>query len=230
MFDIDGTLVNAGGAGSAAFVEALSSVFGLSVEVGDYRFGGRTDAAIAHDLMARHGIDGARVTAARERLWGEYLPRLAHAMAARRPRLYEGVWELLERLARRSDLLVGVLTGNHEPAAWLKLQACGIDGYFRLGAFGGETVSRLELPARALDAARPLLRGQVPSERVVVVGDTPHDIDCARHAGMRVLAVATGRYDVDTLRSHAPDSLWSDLGRTSEVVDALEALIEGSTS
>jgi phosphoglycolate phosphatase len=133
-----------------------------------------------------------------------------------------GVNELLDALAQRDDAIVGLLTGNLVAGAKAKLASVGIDfEQFKVGAFGSDHELRGELPAVAQQRARAELGVDVAGADVVVIGDTPADIDCGRSIGARAIAVATGSYSVDDLRAHRPAAVFEDLSDTAAVIDAI---------
>jgi phosphoglycolate phosphatase-like HAD superfamily hydrolase len=136
--------------------------------------------------------------------------------------LLDGVPELLDALETRDDVVLGLLTGNLRAGAAIKLTAAGVDiARFRVGAFGSDHHHRPELPAIAQRRAREELGLDVPGERVVVIGDTPADIECGRGIGARAIAVATGRYSVEELERHAPFAVFPTLADTNAVVRAI---------
>jgi phosphoglycolate phosphatase-like HAD superfamily hydrolase len=140
------------------------------------------------------------------------------------PRLMPGVRELLDALDARDDMLLGLLTGNLAAGARAKLSAAGIDpARFRVGAFGSDHESRGELPGVAQRRAREDLGHDIAGGNVVVIGDTPADIQCGRAIGARAIAVATGHYSVEELSRHNPAAVFEDLSRTDEVVRAIAA-------
>ena len=137
-------------------------------------------------------------------------------------RMLPGVEKLLEHLSGRSDFIMGLVTGNVREAVPAKLLSAGIDpALFRFGAFGSEHPDRNTLPALALSRLEQALGQSIPKENVLVIGDTPRDIECARHTGLKVLSVATGRYDRQALVEHHPDYLLDDLSDTETVLEIL---------
>jgi phosphoglycolate phosphatase-like HAD superfamily hydrolase len=132
-----------------------------------------------------------------------------------------GVGELLDALARRHDVFLALLTGNYAAAAKIKLEAFDLWKYFRCGAFGEDAHDRNDLVPVAVRRARDCGLPDLPAERVVVIGDTPLDVACARAAGARAIAVATGGVDEDTLRASGADVVFADLSDTPAVLDAI---------
>jgi phosphoglycolate phosphatase-like HAD superfamily hydrolase len=223
LFDIDGTLLRSDGAGRRAMESALVDVFGTAGSP-DYRFDGKTDCQIVREMMREHGHADTHIDANLERLFDLYLSRLERELVDRtRPAIVcEGVVEVLDVLEARHDITLGLLTGNLKRGAALKLAAVGIDiRRFRVNAFGSDEEHRPLLPAVAQRRARELLGLQVRGDRVVIVGDTPADIECGRSIGARAVAVATGRYSVADLAEHQPAALFADLTDTAAVVHAV---------
>jgi phosphoglycolate phosphatase-like HAD superfamily hydrolase len=225
LFDIDGTLLWSDGAGRRAMERALTHVFG-SPGAADYRYDGKTDRQIVREMMRREGHEDAHIDGAMERLVPLYLDGLRAELApgAGEAHALPGVPEVLDALEARDDVVLGLLTGNLADGAALKLAAAGIDfARFRVNAFGSDAEHRPLLPAVAQARARELLGMEVRGERVVIIGDTPHDIDCGRDIGARAIAVATGRFGVEELRAHGPAAVFADLPDTAAVVAAVVA-------
>ena len=225
LFDVDGTLLTARGAGRTAFNAALREVFGTvgPAEAG-YDFRGKTDPRILYDLMTAAGFSAAAIEALATRFFAAYTRELATVIGdGRRVEVLPGVAELVRALAARDDAVVGLLTGNVEPGARVKLAPTGLWSFFRVGAFGSDHPDRRALPAIACARASALLARDFPFERVTIIGDTPLDVDCARACGARAVAVATGFYAYDDLAACEPDVLLSDLG---DVARALAVLTE----
>lgn len=228
LFDIDGTLLWGDGAARRAFEGALSHVFGSP---GDprVRYDGKTDRQIARELMRREGHDDPAIDARLDAVIDAYLERLRREVANgdRHFRALDGVPELLDALDARDDVVLGLLTGNVATGAAIKLAAAGIAfDRFRVNAFGSDHEHRPALPLVAQQRARDALGRHYHGPDVVVIGDTPADIDCARAVDARTIAVATGRYSVDELAEHAPTAVFADLRDTAAVVGAIVAAAE----
>ena len=223
LFDIDGTLLWSDGAGRRAMETALTEVYG-SPGSSEYRYDGKTDRQIVRELMRAVGHEDDHIDGGMERLVALYLEGLRAELdgGGRTVEVLPGVPDLLDELERRDDVVLGLLTGNIEAGAALKLGAAGIDmGRFRVNAFGSDAEARPDLPAVAHGRAADLLGLELAGERVVIIGDTPADIECGRALGARAIGVATGRYGVDELRAHRPAAVFADLTSTAAVVDAV---------
>jgi phosphoglycolate phosphatase-like HAD superfamily hydrolase len=225
LFDVDGTLITAHGAGRAAMAHALREVYGTTGPIDAYDFRGRTDPEIVADLMRAAGVPEATVRARLGACLAAYVRALEPEVARRGVRVMPGLPALLAALARRPDALVGLLTGNVEAGARVKLAPTGLWPFVRLGAYGSDDADRRRLPAVACARARALLGRPVPFDRVTIIGDTPLDVDCARACGARAVAVATGWHSADELRACGPDHVFPDF---SDVDTVLAALLDGA--
>lgn len=225
LFDVDGTLITAHGAGRAAMARALEEVYGTTGPLETYDFRGRTDPEIVRDLMHAAGVPAPTVQARLADCLAAYVRALEPEVARRGVRVMPGVPALLAVLSRRPDVVVGLLTGNIEPGARVKLAPTGLWPFFRLGAYGSDDADRRRLPAVACARARALVGGEVPFSRVTIVGDTPLDVACARACGARAVAVATGWHSAAELAACGPDHVFADC---SDVDAVLAALLDGS--
>jgi phosphoglycolate phosphatase-like HAD superfamily hydrolase len=222
LFDIDGTLLTASGAGRNAMARAFTDVYGTPGPIETYDFRGKTDLVILRDLMAAAGLAPAAVSAGQAAFFDRYLEHLARDLGdGSRVKLYPGVARLVETLARDPRCVVGLLTGNVEGGARLKLQPTGLWPHFRLGAYGSDDADRTRLPAVAAARATALVGRPFQGRDLVVLGDTPLDVGCARAFGAAAIAVATGWHAVDDLAACQPDHVFPDLSDTERVLAAI---------
>lgn len=212
LFDIDGTLLTAGGAPRRAFRRALIEHFGTDGDEARTDFSGKTDPEIVYELMRRAGFDDDRIEARIASLFDHYLDGLERELAAETGhRLHAGAAEAVAALAGDPRVVLGLVTGNVERGARLKLERFGLWERFAVGAFGSDDRERDRLPGIAIDRARRLTGRAFAGREVVVVGDTPADVRCARAAGVRAVAVATGRPSRSQLAACHPDLLIDSL-------------------
>lgn len=223
LFDIDGTLLS--GAAEAhrdAMLEALGAAHGIhaALPVKSISPAGRTDPEIARAILLLAGVSPERIDDraddVREHCCRTYARLCPNDLSQF---VLPGVPELLAWLSEREEATVGLLTGNYEPVARLKLARAGIGRYFApgQGAFGSDAEDRLSLPAIARRRAGSLGRPH-PREQTLVIGDTPRDIACAQADGVRCVAVASGPYPADELR--AADEVVADAAGLREVLAA----------
>lgn len=228
LFDVDGTLVDTRGAGSRSVREALLTVYGRTGPIDSYDFHGRTDPQIVRDLMRLAGLADAEIDRGMDRLWSIYLQRLEEELKqpGNAPEVLPGVTELLDALHHNQDDLVALLTGNIEPGARLKLGAADLWHRFDFGAYGSDHERRDRLPAVAVARAHDATGIEFSGRNVVIIGDTPFDVECGRAMGVWAVAVATGKHSPAELEAAGADVVLDDLADTGRVVDAIVA---GST-
>ncbi len=223
LFDIDGTLLSCGPQVRPIFASALLDVFGTTGDLDGYDFAGKTDPTIVVDLAVAGGVARdeaiARIPDVRE----IYRERLATRLDSSRMTLLPGVVERLEELAAHPDTELALLTGNWEPCARTKLAPFDLNRFFRYGAFGCDAIDRCDLPPFALDRAEHHLGRRFAAADTLVVGDSIHDVACARAHGIPCLAVATGRTSARDLERAGADRVVADLSEP-EVFEMAAAL------
>jgi phosphoglycolate phosphatase len=219
FFDVDGTLIRTHGS-REAFQLATRSLVGVDDALEGVAFAGRTDPLIVADIMRRHGRNLS--AAEMERFWQIATTRMESLLSDGHGLVLPGVRDLLEAIGGEASWIRGLLTGNTARMARLKLGHFGLADSFVYGAFGDEAADRDALACRAVADARS--RWGVPAERCVVVGDTELDIGCARAAGAKVVAVATGTRTRADLAARNPDLLLDDLSDPGVLLDWARAL------
>lgn len=221
LFDIDGTLISTGGAGMRAFNRSLAAKFGLQAADGTVHPDGKTDPLILREILAHFGLDTGGCAEIQADVFASYLRFLDEEMGLARTggtiRVLAGVKELLDRLAVEPGFCTGLVTGNLEEGARIKLRHAGLDGYFKFGGYGSDSENRTELTRTAI------LRGvrhiaPSPMEAAFVIGDTPLDIAHGRAAGARTIAVASAGYGMEELAPHEPDLLVADLTEVQAII------------
>jgi phosphoglycolate phosphatase len=221
LFDIDGTILRSNGAGRRAMVAALREIFGVTGPE-DHRYDGKTDPQIVREVMRIEGHEDAHIDERMDALMVLYLSRLQRELEQAHTLVHPGIFELLSALEARHDTILGLLTGNLREGAYAKLRAADIDpDRFRVGAFGSDHEHRPELPAVAQRRAQAELGIDLHGEHLVIIGDTPADIECGRSIGVRAIGVATGSYSVDELRSYGAHAVFETLADTERVVSAI---------
>jgi phosphoglycolate phosphatase len=208
LFDIDGTLITTGGCGERALGLAVRDEFGVEDDMRDIEIAGRTDTSIARQLLRKYARPETEVGI--RGILDSYLRHLPRLLPEAQGRMLPGVSELLPALKPRADVILALLTGNLVRGAEHKLSHFGVWHFFEFGAFADDHHERDKLGPFAL--ARAAERGHAVSiSRTFVIGDTPHDISCARAIGAKAVAVATGGFRSERLSPHAPDVLLEDL-------------------
>lgn len=222
LFDIDGTLLLSGRAGLRSMTRAFEQTFGVKDAFAGQHFGGRTDWFLVSQALKAAGLPDTPEQ--HERFRVNYFPTLAEEI--KQPGtghygLMPGARELLEALHDHDDFHLALLTGNYREAAEIKLTQFEIWDFFEWGAFSDDHFDRNELVPIAKSRAETYDIPVEAIDRVFVIGDTPHDIECAKVAGATSIAVATGGFTIDQLREFGADAVLPDLRDTQRVIDLL---------
>lgn len=221
LFDIDGTLVDAGGSGRLALCRAFEKVFGvrgMEALAADVPFDGATDTWILSAFAERAGVEEARFQGCRLEFEPVYLELLRGILAGEiRPRVLPGVVALLEAL-HGAGVHLGLVTGNIRSGARVKLGAAGLDPWFREGAFGDDSAERADLARIARERFESLAGEPIPPALTLHVGDSRQDVRAARANGYLSLAVGTGWTSLEDLEAEGPGLALPDLGATAEIL------------
>jgi phosphoglycolate phosphatase len=210
LFDIDGTLVHTGGAGIKAFAKVFATEFGALDGFERLKFAGRTDLSLVREFFGVHQIPATPENF--QRFFERYVFWLDHILGESQSELCPGVWAFIRGLqALPEPPLLGLLTGNIRLGAEIKLRHFQLWDVFELGAFADDHEERDRIAAIARERGAGMLQDTLHAQEVLVIGDTPLDIRCARAIQAKVLAVATGGHKLEELRQHKPDWAVSDL-------------------
>ncbi|PYR80811.1 MAG: phosphatase [Acidobacteria bacterium] len=220
FWDIDGTLLTTGKAGVPAWEAAVKEVTGKDFELSSIRVPGLTDFQIAKRTFELVGVSGTDEDVAR--MVSRYEDMLPSTLPSKKGRVLPNVREILDVLAGRSDVRSYLLTGNTRRGARAKLTHYNLLQYFSDGAFAEDQGSRSSIAARALELARRL--GPIDEEQIFVIGDTPHDVECATAINARTIAVATGGYSIAELTAHHPWRVFEELPPPDEFLDLIGLL------
>jgi len=218
LFDIDGTLLTAS-AGKTALGMALKDRFGFDNDLAHIELAGRTDAGIARQIFAAHNIEPTSENLSA--YYDAYLHRLAELLPQHPGQVFSGVIELLEKLKQQPQFVVALLTGNLAHGARIKLSHYGLWHYFEFGAFADDHHERNKLGPFAKARAEDKHGVSFAPENIIIIGDTPHDIACARAINAKAVAVCTGLHSREELAACQPDILLDDLRDTDAVIAAL---------
>jgi phosphoglycolate phosphatase len=221
LWDIDGTLIRSVRPNSFKdyTIPMLIEVFGTAGRLPEMHVSGMTDLQIVGEALRDEGFTHEHIRERVHEVSERYMAAM-RAVTGNGNKYFEilpGVRETLTALGADPRYQSALLTGNIEPAAYLKMELVGLSEFFTLpGAFGDESHDRRDLPALAANRIRAHLQLDLAPEQFIVIGDTPNDIDCARHFGARAVVVATSRmYSVEDLLKHHPDALLPDLTDTT---------------
>jgi phosphoglycolate phosphatase len=210
LFDIDGTLLVTGGAGAIAWQRAFRELHGIDANIEEHTHAGMTDPEIAEivfrEVIGRDGSEAERAEAI-----GGYLSHLEDAVnESSGYRVMPGIEELLPRLVERGVLL-GLVTGNIEAAAQIKLARAGLNHFFAFGGYGSDSRDRTELTRKAVERGGVVAGSPLDPTATIAVGDTPRDVKAGHGTGIRVVGVATGQYSVEELSEAGADWAITDV-------------------
>ncbi|HTY40984.1 MAG TPA: HAD family hydrolase [Thermoanaerobaculia bacterium] len=225
LFDIDGTLLSAGRVARDAILRSLQTSYGWSYtpdheDRGKFDFSGKTDPQIVRELVLDE-VGAERFEAGLPRALELYLEELERQLLPGTVVPKPGIEPLLERLAAEPRVTLGLLTGNLERGARLKLEPPGFNRYFPFGAFGSDSADRYQLPPIAVERALAHSGKRFEGKSVVIVGDSIHDVACGRSLGVSAVAVATGITSPERLAAEGPDALFESFADTDRAFAAI---------
>jgi phosphoglycolate phosphatase len=219
LFDIDGTLIQSGGAGVFALQRVLADRFQIDDDLRDIEIAGMTDSGIVINILKKHRIPPSPENVA------AFLDSYVHFLSLELPQrvgaLLPGVLDLLEKLKTRPQVVLALLTGNVVRGARLKLEHYGVWHFFEFGAFADDHHDRNELGPFARARAREKHGQEFSAAQIDVIGDTPRDIACGKAIDARTVAIATGTWSREQLARHSPHFLFDDLSNVDEVIHTL---------
>jgi len=222
LWDIDGTIIISHGAGFRAMARALTERFGKTVDMGTIDWAGRTDSWIAGEVLRVVGLPDTSENI-HNYLEG-YLEILPKELRDGRPgQVLPGILELLEILRTRPDVVQGLLTGNLQKGAEVKLTHHKVWHYFEFGAYADDSPRRNDLGPHALRRAKEKHAIDFAPRHTFIIGDTPHDIECGKVIGAQTIAVATGKYSVAELIEHKPTAVFSNFADTAAFLRVIDA-------
>ncbi len=208
LFDIDGTLIDSGGAGVRSLDLALKDMFSIENGFHGISMAGKTDTQIIKEGIMKHGLSANGTIDAVIKAYLNYLRR---EINNDRKHVKPGIYEVLEELKPLQDLGLGLLTGNIEEGARIKLEPFRLNEYFPAGAFGSDDEDRNNLLPIAVKRFEELFQQKIEADNCIIVGDTPRDVECAHIYGAICIAVATGPYSYDDLIEAGADYVVDDL-------------------
>jgi len=214
LFDIDGTLIDPGGAGRRSMSKTFSELYSIQDAFAGIKMAGKTDIRIIKEGLSAHGLSsGDRVLPS---LLSRYIGNLKTEISNQDSHLMPGVVELLNALEAIDGYWLGILTGNIERGARIKLGAFGLNKYFSVGAFGDDNEDRNGLLPIAVEKFRKMTNIDVHYNNCAVIGDTPRDVECSKPFGATSVAVATGPYSYETLLETGADYVLRDLSHATD--------------
>ena len=222
LFDIDETIIFSDGVGRRAIQAALRSVFDDSVDASQHNMSGKTDPQICYELLAKHGYSKEEIDEKLPLTFKVYLELLEKEIeGSNRIGLHNGVVDLIKELEAHPECYLGLLTGNIEAGARLKLKPHSLNDYFVFGAFGSDSANRMDLPLFAHKRATDVFGKEFDRSEIVIIGDAVNDVLCARGYGVKCIITATGKTSKETLSELKPDFLFDSLADTEAVMAAI---------
>jgi len=216
LFDIDGTLIDPGGAGRKSLGHTFNELFNIRDAFGRIKMAGKTDIKIIKEGLTAHGLssDDHNLPS----ILSVYLKHLRTEILNKEKHINPGVVELLNTLKEMDGYWLGLLTGNIEPGARIKLGAFDLNAYFSVGAFGDDDENRNHLLPIAIEKFRKMTDIRINSHDCIVIGDTPSDVLCAKPYGAVSIAVSTGPYSYDALLETEANYVLKDLSCAMDVI------------
>ncbi len=221
LFDIDGTILMTHRLGRRVMEGSLSAFFGRPIKTEGVAFAGRTDGQIVSDALRSSGISESEIAHKLPGALEAFSEAMAEVITKDNVTLLPGMQPLIDGLSAHPHIVLGLVTGNLERTAYLKLDAVGMAGHFPFGAFGSDAFDRNELPAIAVRRAREATGRQFTGSDVIIIGDTEHDVHCSRTIGALCVAVCTGHYSRQELSKHEPDVIFDDLTDYERFLEAV---------
>ena len=221
LFDIDGTLLTVNSINRRVLMDALREVYGTEGSAGTHNFAGKMDSVIIYEVLQNAGLSDASIAEKFDKAKETYIEMFRMQAKHTDILVMEGIRELLDKLSASSEVMIGLLTGNFEGSGRHKLLLPDINHYFSFGAFADDAASRNELPQVAVDKAYQLTGEKFSAQNIIIIGDTEHDIACARVLNAKSIAVATGTYSSAELKKHNPHILYENLTATDIVISEI---------
>jgi phosphoglycolate phosphatase len=222
LFDIDGTLIDSGGAGVRSLDLAFKKVFSITNAFEGISMAGKTDTRIIQEGLMKNGLS---MNGNFDAIIEAYLSHLGQEMLNNKKHTKPGIYEILEQLTPMEDIGLGLLTGNLEEGARIKLEPFDLNKYFPSGAFGSDDEDRNRLLPFAVNRFEEMFDQKIDIEKSIVIGDTPRDVECAHIYGAVCIGVATGPYSIDELTEAKADYVVKDLSDHIGLLQSLGLLL-----
>jgi phosphoglycolate phosphatase len=224
LFDIDETMISSDGAGRRAISRVLHQHYKVAPHHMNIVMSGKTDPQILTEILTASDLPSHEIPAAIPIVIERYLDILQEEIAASKYYIvHDGVHQLLEAITNHPQMYLGLLTGNVERGARMKLAHFDLNKHFDMGAYGSDSANRLDLPAVAVERAEKLFNIQFKPDEIVIIGDSINDVLCAKGYGAKCIAVNTGKTSWQELEQSHPEYLFQSLANTHEVMDAILA-------
>jgi phosphoglycolate phosphatase-like HAD superfamily hydrolase len=221
LFDIDGTLVRVRGISRQSLIDALREVFGTEGSAATHNFAGKLDSVIIKEVMRMAGLSDEEVQKGFQEAKRRYIQNFKEHAQREHIEVMVGIYELVGKLARQESVVLALLTGNFEESGRHKLALPELNDYFSFGAFADDADTRNALPAIAVQRAFERTGIRFTGKDVVIIGDTEHDVNCAKVLNSKCIAVATGHYTVSQLQAFNPDYTFENFANVEAAFEAI---------
>jgi phosphoglycolate phosphatase-like HAD superfamily hydrolase len=225
LFDIDGTLLVIDTLADLAFRAMTKEVYGVECSFKEINYAGMTDPRILEEVLKLRGIDDETIAARFDEAIEKYCTNFDYFARGNsyHVTVYPGVIPLLNALEQMPEMQIAVLTGNLEYTGWKKLELAGLKNYFPFGAFGSDSKVRSELVGIALKRAEDKYGITYKNKSIIIIGDSPHDVECGKPYGVTSIGVATGHSSAEELKRYEPDYVFRDLGDYEQVLAVIRS-------
>ena len=221
LFDIDGTILNCHGAGRLSLIKATKEIFGTTGLMDNVNFQGKTDPQILHESLINIGISEKEISDNMTQLMKTYFKYLRKNIIEHKVTLLPGIVEILNKLTENKSVMPGLLTGNFKESAKIKLSKYDLNNYFLFGVFGSDTPARNDMPQIAKNRIKKRFLVDIDYKDMIIIGDTVHDINCAKNAGAISISVGTGWTEKGILLENNPDYFFEDMSNTDQIADII---------
>ena len=223
LFDIDGTLLVIDTLSDLAFRAMTKEIYGVECSFKEISYAGMTDPRILEEVLKLRRIDDETIAARFDEAIEKYCTYFDYFARGNSYHItsHPGVIQLLDAIEQMPEMRMAILTGNLEYTGWKKLELANLKHYFPFGAFGSDSKVRAELVGIALQRAEDTYGITYKNKNVIIIGDSPHDVECGKSYGVTSIAVATGHSSAEELKKYAPDYLFNNLGDYERVLEAL---------
>ncbi len=222
LFDIDGTLIYPGKGARIALKKSIYKNFGINVKVTYNNTAGKTDRWIVQDVLKEAGIEQNLIKNKMSDISADYLIFIKEEYNKNNDaKVFPGVKEILEELNRMENIYLGLITGNIEQGARIKLSPFDINKYFPFGAFGSDAIYREELVDIAVERAEQLYNNSFFGKNIVIIGDTVNDVLCGRKVGAKSIAIVNHSEFIEDIKKANPDFLFTGFKNVNKVIEAI---------
>ncbi len=224
LFDIDGTILNCNKAGKVSLIKSTMDVFGTIGHMERLNFQGKTDPLILYESLKHMGFDEKTIDNNTDKLKEKYFEYLRETIFEYEVTIFPGILEIIKKLSKDDNIILGLLTGNFQKSAGIKISRFDLNKYFIVGAYGDDASNRNDLPPIARTRIMEQFNIDLNYSEMIIIGDTIYDVKCAKHSGAVSIAVGTGWGDQEELLAEEPDFFFEDLGDVDMIIETIDSI------